>query len=104
MQKLIIWDFDGVIADTEHIATNKYVEFAKEHNINLSRDDVIKYILGKGQIKQLEVLQSLGKKVNADIVKQINDNISNEVTKNISLTDNIEDIFNKCHLSIFLDM
>ena len=36
---------------------------------------------------------SLGKKVDADIVKQINDEISATVNKNISLTDNIEDIF-----------
>lgn len=93
MKKLIIWDFDGVIADTEHLATDKYVELAKKHNINLTRDDVIKHILGKGQHKQLEALISLGKKVNADIVRQINDEISEAVNKNISLTDNIEDIF-----------
>ena len=34
MKKLIIWDFDGVIADTEHIATDKYVEFAEEYGIS----------------------------------------------------------------------
>lgn len=93
MKKLIIWDFDGVIADTEHIATDKYVELAKKYNISLTRNDVIKYIVGKGQHKQLETLISLGKKVDADIVKQINDEISATVNKNISLTDNIEDIF-----------
>ena len=93
MKKLIIWDFDGVIADTEHLATDKYVELAKKHNISLTRNDVIKYIVGKGQHKQLETLISLGKKVDADIVKQINDEISATVNKNISLTDNIEDIF-----------
>ena len=93
MKKLIIWDFDGVIADTEHIATDKYVELAKKYNISLTRNDVIKCIVGKGQHKQLETLISLGKKVDADIVKQINDEISATVNKNISLTDNIEDIF-----------
>ena len=54
MKKLIIWDFDGVIADTEHIATDKYVEFAEEYGISLTRDNVIQYIIGKGQQKQLE--------------------------------------------------
>ena len=93
VKKLIIWDFDGVIADTESISTGKYVEFAKEYNIILTRDDVIKYLVGKGELKQLEVLQSLGKDVNAEIVKQINDNISKVVNQNISLTENIEDIF-----------
>ena len=94
MKKLIIWDFDGVIADTEHIATGKYVEFAKDYDIILTRDEVIQNIIGKGQQKQLEALISLGKNANAEIVKQINDKISEEVTKNISLTNNIEDIFN----------
>lgn len=93
MKKLIIWDFDGVIADTEHIATDKYVEFAEEYGISLTRDNVIHYIIGKGQQKQLEALLSLGKNANADIVKQINDKISEVVNKSISLTDNIEDLF-----------
>ncbi len=41
MKKLIIWDFDGVIADTEHLATDKHVELAKKHGISLTRNDVI---------------------------------------------------------------
>ena len=93
MKKLIIWDFDGVIADTEHIATDKYVKFAKECGIILTRDDVIKHILGTGQKQQLETLISLGKNADANIVKQINDKISEVVNKSISLTDNIEDLF-----------
>ena len=94
MKRLIIWDFDGVIADTEHIATDKYVEFAKKYGITLTREDVIQHIIGKGQQKQLEFLFSLDKKANADIVKFINDGISEAVSQNISLTKNIEDIFN----------
>lgn len=90
---LIIWDFDGVIADTEHIATDKYIEFAKEYGITLSRDDIIRHILGKGQKKQLDILQSLGKNANAEIVRLINDKISVAVSENICLTENIEDIF-----------
>ena len=93
MKKLIIWDFDGVIADTEHIAAEKYIEFAKEYNIELTINDIIQNIIGKGQLKQLEALISLGKIVDANIVKQINDKISNVVTQNITLTNNIEDIF-----------
>ena len=94
MNKLIIWDFDGVIADTEHIATDKYVEFAEEYGISLTRDDIIRHILGKGQKQQLDTLISLGKDANSDIVRQINDRISEAVNKSISLTNNIEDIFN----------
>lgn len=94
MKKLIIWDFDGVIADTEHTAAEKYIEFAKEYNIELTRDDIIQNITGKGQLKQLEALISLGKDADANTVKQINDRISDVVTQNITLTENIEDIFN----------
>ncbi len=90
---LIIWDFDGVIADTEHLATDKYIELAKNYGIDLTREDIIKHILGKGQIKQLEALLSIGKNANADIVKFINDQISEAVSKDISLTNNIEEIF-----------
>lgn len=93
MKKLIIWDFDGVIADTEHIAAEKYIEFAKEYNIELTINDIIQNIIGKGQLKQLEALISLGKIVDANLVKQINDKISDVVTQNITLTNNIEDIF-----------
>lgn len=90
---LIIWDFDGVIADTEHLATDKYIELAKNYGIDLTREDIIKHILGKGQTKQLEALLSIGKNANADIVKFINDQISEAVSKDISLTNNIEEIF-----------
>ena len=90
---LIIWDFDGVIADTEHLATDKYIELAKNYGIDLTRENIIKHILGKGQTKQLEALLAIGKNANADIVKFINDQISEAVSKNISLTNNIEDIF-----------
>ena len=93
MNKLIIWDFDGVIADTEHLSTDKYIEFASKYGINLTREDIIQNILGKGQHKQLEALISLGKEVDAEIVRDINDKISQAVTENISLTKNVEDIF-----------
>ena len=94
MKKLIIWDFDGVIADTEHVATDKYIEFAEKYGIVLTREEIIQNIIGKGQQKQLDALLSLGKNANSEIVKHINDEISEIVTKNISLTNNIEDIFN----------
>ena len=94
MKKLLIWDFDGVIADTEHLATDMYIELAKKYDITVTRDDIIQHIIGKGQQKQLEALIGLGKNANADIVKLINDGISDAVNKNICLTNNIEDIFN----------
>ena len=93
MNKLIIWDFDGVIADTEHLSTDVYIEIAKAHNIILTREDIIYHILGKGQQKQLEALVALDKNANADIVQIINNGVSDAVNKNISLTNNIEDIF-----------
>lgn len=93
IKKLIIWDFDGVIADTEHLSTDKYVEFAQKCGIILTRQDVIEHILGKGQQQQLETLLSLGKNVNADIIRFINDEISKAVNRDISLTENVEDIF-----------
>lgn len=94
MKKLLIWDFDGVIADTEHLATDMYIKLAKKYNITVTRDDIIQHIIGKGQQKQLESLISLGKNADADIVRLINDEISEAVNKNIYLTNNIEDIFN----------
>ena len=93
MNKLIIWDFDGVISDTEHLSTDKYVEFAQKCGIILTRKDVIQYILGKGQKQQLDTLLSLGYNVDADMVRYINDEISKAVTQDISLTENVEDIF-----------
>ena len=91
---LIIWDFDGVIADTEHLSTDKYIEFAKNYGIDITREEIINNILGKGQTKQLEALLAMGKNANAEIVKYINDEISDAVSKDICLTNNIEEIFN----------
>ena len=94
MEKLIIWDFDGVIADTEHVATDEYINIAKQYGITLTREDIIQNILGKGQQKQLEALLAMGKNADAEIVRDINDRISDVVNRNISLTENIEDVFN----------
>ncbi len=90
---LLIWDFDGVIADTEHLATDAFIEIAKGLGIDITREEIINHIIGKGQGKQLEALLALGKNANAEIVRTINDKISEAVSKNICLTDNIEDIF-----------
>jgi len=47
MKKLIIWDFDGVIADSEKLWVSVWVEtLKKEKNISLTDEEIFKLLVG----------------------------------------------------------
>ena len=47
MNKLIIWDFDGVIADSEKLWVSVWLEtLKKEKNIILSEDEKLNLLVG----------------------------------------------------------
>ena len=58
MKKLLIWDFDGVIADSEKLWVQVWVELLKkEKNISLSEDEKLNLLVGiadKNRKKNLE--------------------------------------------------
>lgn len=92
-KKLIIWDFDGVIADTEHGAVYKFSELLKDHGINISLEQTIDCIMGKNQQMQLESLSKYTDKLNINIIKEFNKRADIAAIKNLRLTAGIEDIF-----------
>ena len=47
MKKLLIWDFDGVIADSEKLWVQNWVDMLKnEYNIALTQQQTKDYIVG----------------------------------------------------------
>ena len=64
-KKLVIFDFDGVVADSEKIwLENRRTELNKRYNLNWDFETTIKYIGGMRDKSKREVLDSLG--INTD--------------------------------------
>jgi beta-phosphoglucomutase-like phosphatase (HAD superfamily) len=94
MHKLIIWDFDGVIADTEHISMMVWQDALKKYGINWSFEETAKKIMGTGQNKQLSLVNKYNPSITMDDIKNdIQAPANKALQENIKLTDGIEDIF-----------
>ena len=60
IKKLIIWDFDGVISDTEKLWIETRRDLLnKYYNLNWTFDDTNKYLGGMSDATKKEVLKSL---------------------------------------------
>ena len=60
-KKLIIWDFDGVVADTEKLWLDMELDVFNRHcGLNWDFDTINHYLAGQAFSRQLEVLASLG--------------------------------------------
>lgn len=56
--KLIIWDFDGVLADSEHLWVENWTDvLAQLYNIRLTPEQQNKYLEGKAETTKIELLQ-----------------------------------------------
>lgn len=65
IKKLVIFDFDGVVADSEKIwLENRRTELNKRYNLNWDFETTNKYIGGMSDKSKREVLDSLG--INTD--------------------------------------
>ena len=94
-KKLLIWDFDGVIADTEKLWLKNRQTLLKEYmNIDWDFLTVEKHLKGMSDITKREKLDSLGI-ITDDKFWDISYQMDQESMKTIGfkLTDNIEDIF-----------
>jgi len=61
LEKLIIWDFDGVVADTERLWLQMELEvFNKYCGLNWDFETINHYLAGQAFNRQLEVLHGLG--------------------------------------------
>jgi beta-phosphoglucomutase-like phosphatase (HAD superfamily) len=95
MKKLIIWDFDGVISDTESIWVNHRMNFLNRHyNLNWDFDTTNKYIGGISEREKKAVLKNLGIDIDDNLWKQeVSTQDYQSFQKGLSLTEDIEQIF-----------
>ena len=95
VKKLIIWDFDGVIADTEKLwLKNRQILMKKLLNVDWDWQTVNQYIRRTGDNTKRDVLDNLGIVTNDDFWnKSIEMDIYTMNTQGFELTPDIEQIF-----------
>ncbi|MFV0625945.1 MAG: HAD family hydrolase [Alphaproteobacteria bacterium] len=92
MKKLIIFDFDGVIADTEKLWVSVWHKFVnKKFSLNWSFDESYKIFAGVSPVTKIERLKNLGYQISEEELSQI---ISEEnlLVSQIEITNGIVDI------------
>ena len=93
-QKLIIWDFDGVIADTEKLwIQNRLQMLNDKFNLNWDFATAYKTIGGMSDKTKKEVLKSLGISTDNKFWNEVIEKDFLTMKKGFALTDGIEDIF-----------
>lgn len=96
MKKLIIWDFDGVIADSEKLWVNNWVDMLKtQKGIHLSPEETKQYIVGVSEKTKIFRLQKAypDLEISPDFIEQIHNNEINLIDNVMEATPGIEQIF-----------
>lgn len=94
MKKLIIWDFDGVIADTERLWLMSRMELLNhDYNIDWNFETANKYIGGISDKDKKKIFQKLNINVKDDFWDKAIELDIQKMSKGISLTPGIEKIF-----------
>ena len=94
-KKLIIWDFDGVIADTEKLwLKNRQILMKEALGIDWDWNTINHYLRGTGDTTKRIVLNNLGITTDDDFWnKSIEMDINTMRNEGFELTEGIEDIF-----------
>lgn len=93
-QKLIIWDFDGVIADTEKLWVQNRMEMLNEKfGLNWNFETAYKIIGGMSDKTKRETLETLGISTDDDFWQEAMRQDMLTMQKGFALTPGIEDIF-----------
>ena len=94
MKKLIIWDFDGVIADTEKLWVSSRMELLnRDFNLGWSFETTNKHIGGRSEKDKKRILQNLGIEVKDSFWDEAMKLDLQKLQQGIALTPGIEDIF-----------
>lgn len=94
MRKLIIWDFDGVISDTERLwITSRMDLLNRDLGLNWDFDTTVKYIGGLSDKDKKLVLQKLGIKVSDNFWIEAMAKDMQKLSCGLELTPGIENIF-----------
>lgn len=95
MKKLIIWDFDGVIADTEKLwVMNRMETLNKFYGTNWSLIDTFKNIGGMSDNDKKKVFEKLNINVDDNFWKTVWEMDAKKYEEGFALTDDVEKIFN----------
>ena len=94
MKKLIIWDFDGVISDTERLwITSRMDLLNRDLGLNWDFDTAAKHIGGLSDKDKKQVLNKLGIKVGEKFWSEAMAKDMQKMSSGLVLTAGIEDIF-----------
>lgn len=92
--KLIIWDFDGVIADTEKIwLQNRMMMLNDQFGLKWDLETTNKFLGGMADKTKKDILDKLGIQTNKEFWDLAFKKDINSMLKGFSLTEGIEDIF-----------
>lgn len=92
-KKLIIWDFDGVIADTEHLWVEVWKNAINErYNLNLTFDEAYKKFAGISPKSKIIKLREEGIDINEKICSEIDEDTL-KVLDQMKITSGITEIF-----------
>jgi len=102
MIKNIIFDFDGVLVDSEVLVARAFCKYLKDLNIDYSEEKMSKYA-GK---KTLQVIAELSKKFNINNQQQFFDdimNIANDIySKDLQPISGVKDFINLNNFNYFI--
>jgi len=94
---LIIWDFDGVIADSEHLWVQNWVDCLRAFfGLELSAEEKEYYICGKANKTKVELLNRDFPHLHFDEAfwHKLKENTIRLVNTKLKLTSGVEEIFN----------
>ena len=94
MKKLLIWDFDGVIADTEKLwIQNRMLLLNKNFGLNWDMNKTYAVLGGMSDKTKKHVLEKLGLKTDEQFWEENRKLDLETMLKGFSLTDGVDDIF-----------
>ena len=93
MKKLIIWDFDGVVADTERLWLQMELEvFNKYCGLNWDFETINHYLAGQAFNRQLAVLPGLGIYPSDETMREIGERCYQLIDKGFDRMEGIDDV------------
>ncbi len=100
MKKLVIWDFDGVIADTESLLLQSRIDILSEKfKINWDMDTIMKNIGGMGDKEAGDILKKINSNIDDNFWKDVYLSDIQKINNGLVLTDYIENIFKNSNIT-----
>jgi beta-phosphoglucomutase-like phosphatase (HAD superfamily) len=93
LEKLIIWDFDGVVADTERLWLQMELEvFNKYCGLNWDFETINHYLAGQAFNRQLEVLHGLGIYPSDEAMREIGERCYQLIDEGFERMEGIDEV------------